>query len=216
MLQLIQEIWEFLFPRSPQVVALEALSPEKLQTLLPRNSEPLEENTFALFDYRHPLTRDVIWEIKYKGNQRMVEKVAPLLYDTITAELEERNVFEKFGKVLLIPSPISDKRRFERGWNQAELLAKAVKAHDHSGRFKYSPGQLVKIVHTESQSHTATKKERLNNLKNSMLIQSPEVIRDCFVVLIDDVITTGATFAEAKRALREAGAKKVLCFALSH
>lgn len=216
MFQLIREFWEFLFPRSPQVIALEALSPEELQAILPQNYEELEENTFALFDYRHPLTRNVVWEIKYKGNRSLSEKVAVLLYDTILAELEERNAFEKFGKILLIPSPISDKRRFERGWNQAELLAWAVKALDHSGRLKYCPGQLVKRTHTESQSHTATKKERLSNLKNSMLVQSPEAVRDCCVVLVDDVVTTGATFAEARRALKEAGARKILCFAISH
>jgi competence protein ComFC len=211
----VKTLGNFLFPQAPRVIELEDLSPQELLTLLPRS--PLaEKDCFALFDYNHPLTKEIIWEIKYKGNHVLAEKMGLLLFDTITAELEERNVFTSSPEVLLVPLPISGKRLFERGWNQAELLSKAVKEHDTTNRFKHLTGQLVKTRHTESQTKTGSRKERLENLRGSMKLQHPPRVSGRTVVLIDDVYTTGATCAEAKRPLREAGVWKTYVFTLAH
>ncbi len=187
-----------------------------MRELLPKNYHDLESDSFALFDYQHSLTKEVVWEIKYKGNRTLAETAGILLYDEIVSELTERNWWEKFGSILLIPSPISDRRRLERGWNQAELLTEAIKACDHEGRFRHTPGQLVKLSHTESQARTQNRAERLSNLKNSMGIRHPKAVESRAVVLIDDVVTTGATLTEARRALKQAGVKKIVCFALAH
>lgn len=215
LLRIKELIFDFLFPRSPKLLALETLPPGKLLEILPRSALD-ESGVVALFDYQDALVKELIWEIKYKGNRVLAEKLGFVLYDTIIDELSERNVFVKEKSVVLIPMPVSDKRRLERGWNQAELLAGAVKSLDTLGQFKYLPRQLVKIRHTESQTRTATKRERLENLDNSMLVLNPASVAGRFVVLVDDVTTTGATFREAKRALNLAGAKKVLCVAVSH
>ena len=87
---------------------------------------------------------------------------------------------------------------------------------DTEKTLRYKPRQLVKHFHTESQTHTATKKERMENLKDSMKVLAPAVVSGQFIILIDDVTTTGSTFAEAKRALKAAGTKKILCIAVAH
>ena len=56
----------------------------------------------------------------------------------------------------------------------------------------------------------------MKNLSDSMKILNPSAVLDRFVVLIDDVTTTGATFAEARCALKAAGAKKIICIAVAH
>ncbi len=213
---LLKHFWNFLFPKKASVIALEKLSPASLRELLPENYHELEDGSFALFDYQHPLTKEVVWEIKYKGNRKLAETVGVLLYDEIMSELADRNWWEKFDSALLIPAPISDRRRLERGWNQAELLSEAVKACDKEGRFRHTPGQLIKLSHTESQARTQNRSERLSNIKNSMGIRHREAVANRAVILVDDVVTTGATLAEARRVLKEAGVKKILCFALAH
>lgn len=212
----LKNLNDFVFPRSPKVLVLESMSVSEMLQTLPRVVGLEEENVIALFDYSHPLVKEIIWEIKYAGNTNLTGKMGEILYDTVIEELQERNVLAKYHTALLMPMPISGKRRFERGWNQAELLAKAVKSYDQSHNFKYMPGQLIKIIHTESQTRTANKRERRENLTNSMQVISPESIAGKYVILVDDVTTTGSTFGEARRALKAAGVKKILCISVAH
>lgn len=213
---LIKSLTGFLFPQNQKTTRLESLSPEELLEILPPARSLEQSGVMALFDYSHPLVKEIVWEIKYGGNRILSKKLGTILFDVIEAELVERGVFEKYHSVILLPMPISDKRRFERGWNQAELLAEAVKKLDHSAHYKYLPRQLVKIRHTESQTTTAHRRERLENLRGSMLLQHPPAVLNQFVVLIDDVVTSGATFKEARRALKEVGVRYIFCIAIAH
>lgn len=213
---LIKSLTGFLFPQKPRVLVLEALTSGQILKTLPPAVGPEGENVIALFDYSHPVTKEIVWEIKYAGNRVLAKHVGEILYDFIIDELDDRRIFSKERSIILIPMPISDKRRFERGWNQAELLAKAIKKCDTSFSLKYLPGQLIKTIHTESQTRTSSKKEREQNLANTMRVFNPLSVKDRFVVLIDDVTTTGSTFTEARRALKAAGVKKILCIALAH
>lgn len=207
---------EFLFPKSRKILELEALSTDTLLKTLPPAEHSKDKNTLALFDYSHPLVKEIVWEFKYNGNKKIIDKLGEILYDFIIDEFKDLNLFEKWGRPLLVPIPVSDKRRFERGWNQSELLAEQIMAHDSGKVFKYLPRQLAKFRHTESQTKTASRSERLKNLTDSMRVLNASSVAGECVIVLDDVTTTGSTFAEARRALREAGAKKILCIAVAH
>lgn len=207
---------DFLFPKNKKVLELEALTTDTLLKILPPAEHIKDKYTITLFDYKHPVVKEIIWEIKYKGNKQLAGKLAEILYDVICHELSEYNLFDKWDKPILIPIPISDKRRFERGWNQSELLAEAIKSLDTGHNFKYLPRQLAKFRHAESQTKTSSKNERLENLKNSMKVLNASLVNGACVIVLDDVTTTGSTFAEARRALFASGAKKVLCVAVAH
>ena len=175
-----------------------------------------DKHSIALFDYSHPLVKEIVWELKYGGNAVLALKLGEILYDVVSSELTDLALFEKWERPVIVPVPISDKRRFERGWNQSELLAEKFMFYDTEGRFKYLPRQLVKTRHTESQTKTSSRNERLKNLTDSMKVLNTSTLDGRCVVLLDDVTTTGSTFAEAKRALRKAGVKKILCVAVAH
>jgi competence protein ComFC len=207
---------DFLFPKKSAVLGLESLSSGELLSVLAPAEDISEESIIAVFSYREPLVRDMVWELKYGGNRKIAEKLGEIVYDTICDELYEKNVLEEESSFILMPVPVSDKRRYERGWNQAELLAEAVKKRDKEKRFKYLPRQLSKFRHTESQTHTSGRDEREENIRNSMRVLNPAKVLGKRIILLDDVYTTGATLREAKRALKEAGAKEIICVAVAH
>ncbi|MEK7177030.1 MAG: hypothetical protein AAB719_01940 [Patescibacteria group bacterium] len=206
----------FLFPKNKKILALEALSAKELRNTLPKAEQVKNKNTFALFDYAHPLVKEMIWELKYGGNRQIALKFGEILFEHIEHELLEKAVFEKGSRPLLVPVPVSDKRRFERGWNQSELLAEEIIKFDRKKFLKYLPRQLVKTHHTESQTQTSSRTERLKNITHSMKVLNPSSVAGECLILIDDVTTTGSTFAEAERTLRSAGAKEIFCLALAH
>lgn len=211
----------FLFPKGEKIIELEELSSGEILRILPQAEETGDKNIIALFDYSNDLVREVVWSIKYRGDKKLANKIGEILSDVIEHELAERFFFENFSRddnghrPVLIPMPVSDKRRFERGWNQVELVCEAIKKQ-LGERIKYLPHQLVKHRHTESQTQTSSKSERQNNLRGSMRIMHPQAVADRCIILLDDVTTTGSTFEEAKRALKEAGAKKIICLAIAH
>ncbi len=211
---------DFLFPKDEKVVELENLSVGEVLSRCPAAEKLRDEDVLALFDYSHKLTKTLVWEVKYKGNKILAEKLASILYDTIKHELSERILFEAGWRnslpIILLPIPMSEKRRLERGWNQTELLAEKVAALDTEGLFRYAPGHLLKIRHTESQTGTSSGRKRRENIADSMSVNNSPVVSGKCAVVIDDVVTTGATFQEASRALRAAGAKKILCIAVAH
>ncbi len=212
-----QNLIDFIFPKSDEVYHLESLSAGELVEKLSRAREIESENLIVLFDYKDPMVKTLIWELKYNGNRKIAQKFAEILMDVLNHDLAERAVFENFINPLLIPMPISDKRRRERGWNQTEILAEEVVKLDTGKLFEYSPKILIKHIHTDSQARThATKQERINNLQNSMSVRDPSQIKNRCVILLDDVTTSGVTLAEAQRVLKSSGAKKILCVALAH
>jgi competence protein ComFC len=214
--RLVEGFFNFLFPKSRKVLELESLSSGELVKMLPPASAVDNDNVITIFNYSNSVVKDMVWEIKYRGNRKMATKIGEIAYDVLIHEFAERALFEKFEKPLLLPMPISGKRRQERGWNQAELISEAIKSFDKENIFKYVPGQLVKHRHTERQTTTSSKKEREENLRNSMHVVHPPAVKNRCIILVDDVYTTGSTFKEARRTLKEAGAKKILCIAIAH
>lgn len=210
------EFVDFLFPKDLEVLKLETLSPATLLKMLP-NAADLGEDTLAIFSYTDSSVRDLVWELKYRKNMKIAESLAVIVYDVLRHELAERALFESASWricPLLIPMPMSAKRRAERGWNQTETLCEEIKKLDTENLFEYKSDILRKIAHTDSQTLTENKKQRLRNLENTMSVSGN--IQNRCVILLDDVTTTGATFAEARRALRLAGARRILCIALAH
>ena len=105
----------------------------------------------------------------------------------------------------ILPVPLHITRLFKRKYNQSALLAKRLAKIYHKS---YLPSVLIRVKHTESQGHMNSK-QRQKNVKNAFKIQKADKIKDKNVLLIDDVMTTGATVNECTKVLLKAGAKQV-------
>lgn len=106
---------------------------------------------------------------------------------------------------------VSKKRLRERGYDQAELMAREV------GRALGLPVlRTVDKVHRPAQSGIEGAAQRRANLLGAYTALKPERFRGKTVLLVDDVLTSGATLAECARTLRTAGAGEVLCATLAH
>lgn len=220
MLSILQILWErfleTLFPLSPQVKKITVSSSEQLLKEIPPAENISEKNFIAILSYRHPLTRTAIWEMKYRGHKGITRRMAQITYDYLLAEISDSEIWQNFTDPIIVPIPVSSKRLSERGFNQVERLVKEISKIDNGRNFKIDCKSLQKVINTESQSHTVSRSERLKNLNGCFAIKNNSNLVGRNIILIDDVITTGATMKEAKKVLKEAGAKKIVCLAIAH
>lgn len=175
---------------------------------------------FPIFDYRHPPIKKALWLFKYKSKKRFAGIFAEVLYGKILEELSDLSVMQNFKDTILIPIPLSRKRYRERGYNQAELICKELIKLDNNINYKLEKNILIKPKDTEHQARIENKRERLKNIVGSFAIkngqQNIESIKNRNIILIDDITTTGATLTEAKKTLKQAGARKVIAFTVAH
>jgi len=183
---------------------------------IPISQEILNNNIYAIFDYQNIIIKKAIWMLKYKNKKEIAKILAPIIYERLLEELSEKISLNNFINPLLIPIPLSKKRLRIRSFNQSELLCKELKNIDTNKLFAFENKVLYKIKNTKNQVEIKNGKERLKNLENCFIVKNPEIIKNKNIILLDDVITTGATLKEARKTLIRAGAKKIIAFTVAH
>ncbi len=187
----------------------------------------------GMLPYTDKRVRALVWEVKYYAAGNATKIAGEYLAQLLLAEAADI-----VGTPLLIPMPMHPKRRKQRGHNQTEVLCEAALKELPKGRdknslavhspcragthpedfftegFSYSNNVLERVRHTKPQQGLE-RHNRLQNVKGSMQVADPSKITGRVCIVVDDVTTTGASFAEAKRALKEAGAAEVRCVALA-
>jgi competence protein ComFC len=219
---LIEKVADVLMPKEKSVKILEALGPDGIFDNIPRseNFDFETDKIKAIFNYKTPLCRQAIWEVKYRANKKLIRDFSLLLYEYILEELTDLETFNNFKNIILLPIPASPKRTREKGFNQCILICRELIKIDkerNSNNFNLLENFLIKENETEHQARVSNRKKRLENLKGTFSINGNPPSNSSFII-IDDVITTGATMNEAFRALKETGVntKKIRGFALAH
>ncbi|MCL2890178.1 MAG: ComF family protein [Alphaproteobacteria bacterium] len=105
---------------------------------------------------------------------------------------------------VIMPVPLSWRRLFKRGYNQAALLARPIARHLHAPIDTAS----VRRKHRPDMGHK-NYRARVDNIRGVFTVSRPGNIRGKTILLVDDVMTTGATFSELRRTLKKSGAKAV-------
>lgn len=128
----------------------------------------------------------------------------------IMSECAENNL--DCGSIDMISCiPLSRKRIHDRGYNQAELLAKEI---SKKVGVEYLP-TLKKIRHNTAQSTIKDSKQRAANVIGAYRVVDAEKVKGKYILLVDDVVTTGSTVSECARILKKSGAKAVYCVTLA-
>ena len=139
-------------------------------------------NSFLFFT-DHGIVKNLIHHLKYKGQ----EQIGEFLGDWFGQILKENDHLPNLDYV--IPVPLHRKKQRKRGYNQSSLFAKKLAFHLRSS---YNDQLLIKTANTKTQ----TKKTRLGRwYENRSLyeITNVEILKNKKILLVDDVITTGAT-----------------------
>jgi len=148
--------------------------------------------------------RESIHRYKFKGVNSYAR-----VYGKLVAQCVRDHLAGRYD--LISWAPLSDKRRRERGYDQAFLLAQAAAMELGDAAAE----TLHKRRDTEAQSGLEHDEARRANVLGAYECADRELIEGRRVLLIDDVVTTGATLSECARVLRTAGAAEVVCATLA-
>jgi len=156
---------------------------------------PHYESIVALGRFEEPL-KGLIHRMKYRSQWPIAEHLADRL-------LQKNRAIEEIGLAdRIIPVPLHPFRQFQRGYNQAEVIARRL------GR-----DRIVRAVrrrrNTPTQTNLHSHQQRLENLQGAFALTDPKSIAGRRVVVIDDVMTSGGTLQAIAGALREAKPKSL-------
>jgi ComF family protein len=168
-----------------------------------KESSPLDElfwgrvflkSTFSLLYFsKKNATQELIHSIKYQNNQQLAIAMGEKMAEKLSLKWVE-SMPDCF-----IPVPLHPKKKFKRGYNQSELLAKGLSN-------KLTIPVETKLLTRSKNTKTQTKKgkmERWDNVDNIFDVIHPEDWKNKHLCIIDDVITTGATLESCVRILQQ-------------
>ncbi len=115
------------------------------------------------------------------------------------------NLLEEWAIDLIIPIPLHHLKKAERGFNQSDFIAKGIAK---GSKIKLSTNAVKRIRYTESQTGF-NKVEREENMSNAFKVKKENLVEGRNILLVDDVITTGATIRECGKAFLYSGANQV-------
>ncbi|WP_066895758.1 ComF family protein [Clostridium nigeriense] len=164
-----------------------------------------DDDEILSYGYYSGVLKKLVLEFKYKKNFIAGNVLVEFLYELI----DKKNI--KIDAIVFIPS--SKKALKERGFNQCEYLAKEISKKLRVNLYK----DIIKVKNTKEQK-LLSKEDRYKNIKDAFALKSEKNIKNKHLLLIDDVITTGATLYECEKLLKKSGASsiKILTVAKSY
>lgn len=154
------------------------------------------EGLMAIFDYKDDGVKKVIEAVKFGFNRELFGQV-----------MKGWKLPAVWKKMIFVPVPLHRYRENWRGFNQAELITRAL------GEVEMVRS-IRRIKATSQQARSMNKRDRRENIRGAFALVD-EHVRGKKIVLVDDVFTSGATMLACAKVLRRAGAKEVWGFVLA-
>ncbi len=212
-------IIDLIFPPNKEELEIRKLSPQSFKEKVKRAKKPEFYFINAVIAYKDRLAKELIWQIKYKKNKYAIEIAGFILYQWINENIKD--------DCILIPIPISKRRRKERGYNQCELIIDEIirlNEKDEIKKIKLEKNYNLLIREKNLSKQTfKNKKERLkaNDIfKINKESSNNDFLKDNFlnkkIIIIDDVTTTGNTLKEAYSVMLKTQYRNIIVIALAH
>ncbi len=161
------------------------------------------DGVFVASYYHDKLLKKAIHYYKYRFVKDLSEPLALLLAQSIQNST-------LVAPDIIIPVPLHKRRYRWRGFNQTSKLAKKLDL-----QIPVITDILIRVRYTVPQVKMKNKNKRQENLNNAFIVKDASQVVGKNILLIDDVMTTGATLTECARVLKTAGAKTVYCLVLA-
>ena len=162
----------------------------------PRVSSLSLNRSLGVFD---PYYQTLIHHFKYNRKFSIGKNLGRKL-----GEILKKEEFSK-GFDYIMPVPLHYSRKRERGYNQIKIIAREI---SESTSVPIAEKVLIRKKKTKDQTHLSLE-ERERNVRGAFVVRSNSLLRGKRVILVDDVMTTGATLKECARVLTDAGADEV-------
>jgi ComF family protein len=187
-----------------RIVSGYALDDAEIRCGLCRRVDPPFAKAAAYGSYESGL-RDLIHMLKYQ----QVRPAANVLGRMLAEVISELETGWKPAQVLVVPVPLFSRKLRQRGFNQAEMIARAaLKFSTEREQYLLAPDVLERSRETQSQIGR-TRHQRRENLRGAFRVTDKVRVAGREILLVDDVFTTGTTVSECARVLRRAGAARV-------
>lgn len=191
----LTHVLEILFPLSERVERTHTY------TELPVRIQHTHIKGFSLttlLSYEDQMVRDVIQSAKFERDERALLLLSSVLDEFLTEFLSDHTLNYR-GRLVITIVPLGKKRLQERGYNQVDLMVRKTRAVC-SGILDYQPHLVRRIRDTKPQT-TLTRTERQQNVAGAFSCEQ-KLPKGTHLLIIDDVLTTGATISEVACACR--------------
>jgi ComF family protein len=173
-----------------------------------REQPPAFLKARAAFVYDRSLV-DVIHCLKYKGKLQLAAPLGRLLHRTFVRHWRDERVDA------ILPVPLHGRRLRSRGFNQSELLVRRWKEEPAGAPTPPVLAGVLRRARATLPQAGLGRRARESNIRGAFAVRRPEAVDGRHLLLVDDVVTTGATAAEAARVLLKSGAARVDLLALA-
>jgi len=160
----------------------------------------------SVFNYKDPKVAELVIAGKYK----FLPEVYKILSAVAVGRVKQLDLPNYWTDFVLCPLPLSRSRKRWRGFNQAEVICQAL-----SENFGWSVTHALKRTRSTKTQKDLDKTKRPDNVAGSFALAPGINVKNKNFLLVDDVVTTGATLREAVKVLKRNGANQVWCLTLA-